>query len=74
MPPVEEKPKLSPVPVWRCKNSDCKAWVREELARGPSPSCPLCNGSMMRSMKHLPELVKKYKKEKKDASETSATQ
>lgn len=54
------KPEVAPVPVWRCRNSECKAWVREELASPPSPNCPLCKGTMIRGIKHLPQLVKKH--------------
>ncbi|WP_248925133.1 cold-inducible protein YdjO-related protein [Paenibacillus hamazuiensis] len=53
------KPEYTPVPIWRCQNADCKAWVREELAASPNPGCPLCSGKMVRSYKHLPKLVKK---------------
>ncbi|HZG57662.1 cold-inducible protein YdjO-related protein [Paenibacillus sp.] len=96
------KPELAPVPIWRCKSPDCKAWMRDELiapekpkrgakakgaARGapksaaapvatggapaPSaaPSCPLCQGAMIRGMKHLPKLVKKAKSPKKPPEE-----
>jgi hypothetical protein len=59
------KPELAPVPIWRCKNPDCKAWVRDELTASDSPACPLCQGVMVRSMKHLPKLVKKHKAKKK---------
>ncbi|RXT03596.1 cold-inducible protein YdjO-related protein [Ammoniphilus sp. CFH 90114] len=58
------KPNTVPVPIWRCRNKECKAFIREEMASSPSPACPLCNGPTIRSMKHLPELVKKYKKPK----------
>lgn len=59
------KPETSPVPIWRCKNTECKAWVREELAASNSPECPLCKGVMIRSVKHLPKLVKKTPRKKK---------
>ncbi|MDF2961994.1 MAG: hypothetical protein K0S39_3729 [Paenibacillus sp.] len=55
------KPEVFPVPVWRCRNKECKAWVREELTSSPTPGCPLCNEAMIRSIKHLPKLVKKHK-------------
>ncbi|MDD9266571.1 cold-inducible protein YdjO-related protein [Paenibacillus sp. GCM10023248] len=58
------KPDLSPVPIWRCKNNECKAWMREELAASPSPECPLCKGGMLKSIKHLPKLVKKKPRKK----------
>lgn len=67
------KPELAPVPIWRCRNQECKAWVRDELAAGAAPGagpeCPLCKGPMLRGMKHLPKLVKKVKAPKKKAPE-----
>jgi hypothetical protein len=33
--------------------------VREEMAGSDSPACPICKGAMIRSIKHLPKLVKK---------------
>jgi hypothetical protein len=62
------KPDLAPVPIWRCKNKECKAWIREEMAASPTPSCPLCKETMIKSIKHLPKLVKKYKAPKKPES------
>ncbi len=56
---------VTPVPIWRCRNSDCKAWLREEMASSASPECPLCKGTMIRGMKHLPKLVKKIKSSRK---------
>ncbi|PYI51796.1 cold-inducible protein YdjO-related protein [Paenibacillus flagellatus] len=65
------KPEVAPVPIWRCRNAECKAWVREELADSASPACPLCKGAMVRSIKHLPKLVKKAKSARKKKDETS---
>ncbi|WP_309121912.1 hypothetical protein [Paenibacillus sp.] len=31
------KPELAPVPIWRCRSADCKAWVRDELVSEPPP-------------------------------------
>ncbi|QMV45023.1 hypothetical protein FPL14_15215 [Cohnella cholangitidis] len=59
------KPELSAVPIWRCVNKECKAWVREELAASNSPECPMCKGNMIRGIKHLPKLIKKHKAERK---------
>ncbi len=56
----DAKPKLTVVKILKCKNSDCKAWVREEFAT-PGQVCPLCKGPMLRTMKHLSPLQKKYK-------------
>lgn len=65
-----EKPDLQPVPIWRCKDKACKAWIRDELSTSESPACPICSGPMGRSMKHLPKLVKKIKSPKKPKNET----
>ncbi|KIL38666.1 hypothetical protein SD70_25185 [Gordoniibacillus kamchatkensis] len=65
--PTASKPDLSPVQIWRCRSSSCKAWVRAELAAGAKPSCPLCQGEMIRGIKHLPKLVTKVKAQKKKA-------
>jgi hypothetical protein len=61
------QPELFPTPILKCRNADCKAWVREELST--SRECPLCRGEMIRSIKHLPKIVKKVKspRKKKDA-------
>jgi hypothetical protein len=59
------KPELTLVPIWRCRNKECKAWIREELSNPESPECPLCRGAMVRSLKHLPKLAKKVKSQKK---------
>jgi predicted nucleic acid-binding Zn ribbon protein len=59
--PAKPRPEVIPVPIWRCKDKGCKAWIREEMAESASPDCPICKGAMIRSMKHLPKLVKKYK-------------
>lgn len=64
-PPVPAKPETAPVPIWRCTDAVCKAWVREELAGVSQPACPICKGPMIRSIKHLPKLVKKTPKKKK---------
>lgn len=65
MPTESDKPDLIPVIIYRCKNQECKAWVREEMAESSEPECPLCKGTMIRSIKHLPKLMKKYKAAKK---------
>ncbi|CAM3919835.1 cold-inducible protein YdjO-related protein [Cohnella lubricantis] len=51
---------MSIVKILKCKNNECKAWVREEFAT-PGQTCPMCSGPMLRTMKHLPPLVKKVK-------------
>ena len=63
---VDSNAKLTPVEVWRCKSPECKAWIRNELTAGPNPACPLCKGPMIRSIKHLPELINKVKRQKKE--------
>ncbi|MFB9278097.1 cold-inducible protein YdjO-related protein [Cohnella cellulosilytica] len=66
------KPELSPVPIWRCRNAECKVWIREELAASSSPECPMCKGVMMRGIKHLPKLIKKHKSVRKTKDEADA--
>lgn len=51
---------LSAVPILRCTDRECRAWIREELASS-TEECPICKGDMIRGMKHLPKLIKKYK-------------
>ncbi|WP_287021509.1 cold-inducible protein YdjO-related protein [Cohnella sp.] len=51
---------MKPTRIWKCRNADCRAWVREEFAT-PNQACPLCGGPMLRSMKHLPPLQNKVK-------------
>ncbi|UVI32712.1 cold-shock protein [Paenibacillus spongiae] len=58
----ESKPKLLPTKIYKCKDAECKAWVREEFAE-TNPACPICKGPMHRSMRHLPALQKKIKRE-----------
>lgn len=59
-PNEETNANTSIVKILKCKNAECKAWVREEFAT-PGQNCPICNGPMLRTMKHLPPLVKKIK-------------
>ncbi|MBW5445401.1 hypothetical protein GE107_04915 [Cohnella sp. CFH 77786] len=63
------KPETSPVPIFRCVNPECKAWVREELAASASPECPMCRGKMIRGIKHLPKLIKKHRGSRKKNDE-----
>ncbi|MFC4775226.1 cold-inducible protein YdjO-related protein [Paenibacillus sp. GCM10023252] len=53
--------KLIPTKIYKCKSAECKAWVREEFAASPQ-LCPICNGEMHRSMRHLPAVQNKFKK------------
>ncbi|TYP79581.1 cold-inducible protein YdjO-related protein [Paenibacillus methanolicus] len=59
----QDKPKLVPTKIYKCKDAECKAWVREELAAA-EPVCPICKGPMHRSIRHLPALQNKIKKQK----------
>ena len=58
---TEEKPQLEPTVIYRCKDADCKAWVREDYVT-TDKSCPICKGQMLRSIKHLPPAAKARKK------------
>lgn len=49
---------LKPTKILKCKNADCKAWVREEFAQADQ-TCPICKGPMLRSMRHLPPVQNK---------------
>ncbi|MBB3111271.1 hypothetical protein FHS18_003339 [Paenibacillus phyllosphaerae] len=64
----QDKPKLIPTKILKCKDAECKAWVREELA-GAEPACPICKGPMHRSIRHLPALQNKIKKKKAEKKE-----
>ncbi|CAM3619384.1 cold-inducible protein YdjO-related protein [Marinicrinis lubricantis] len=59
------KPEVAPVPIWRCRNNECKAWMRKEMSDDDSPGCPLCGGPMLRGIRHLPKLDKKPIRKKK---------
>ncbi|MBD2869759.1 cold-inducible protein YdjO-related protein [Paenibacillus arenilitoris] len=56
----DEKQKLIPTKIFKCKNPECKAWVRDEFAAGEQ-ACPICKGPMLRSMRHLPPVQNKAK-------------
>ncbi|WP_337588336.1 cold-inducible protein YdjO-related protein [Paenibacillus gorillae] len=56
------KQKLLPTKILKCKNPECKAWVRDEFASSEQ-SCPICKGPMARSMKHLPAVQNKPKRQ-----------
>ncbi|GKU79223.1 cold-inducible protein YdjO-related protein [Paenibacillus sp. L3-i20] len=51
---------LKPTKIWKCKNADCKAWVRDEFST-TEQLCPICKGPMLRSMRHLPPVQNKVK-------------
>ncbi|WP_424768925.1 cold-inducible protein YdjO-related protein [Paenibacillus sp. sgz302251] len=59
----DEKPKLIPTKIFKCKNPDCKVWVRDEFAAASEQSCPICKGPMLRSMRHLPAVQNKPKRQ-----------
>jgi len=54
----DSKEALKPTKIWKCKNGECKAWVREEFAAS-EPECPICKGPMLRSIRHLPAVQNK---------------
>jgi hypothetical protein len=58
----EEKVKLVATKIFKCKNPECKAWVRDEFAAAEQ-TCPLCKGPMLRSMRHLPPVQNKPKRQ-----------
>ncbi|BFT70364.1 MULTISPECIES: cold-inducible protein YdjO-related protein [Paenibacillus] len=58
----EQKPEVEQIEIWKCKEADCKAWVRKEFVTEALPSCPLCKNPMIRSYKHVPVTAKKGNK------------
>lgn len=55
----EQKPEVEQIEIWKCKEAECKAWVRKEFVTEALPSCPLCKNPMVRSYKHVPVAAKK---------------
>ncbi|WP_168122625.1 cold-inducible protein YdjO-related protein [Paenibacillus sp. HB172176] len=60
----EQKPALKPTKILRCKNPECKAWIRDIFTDKEQleQTCPICKGPMLRSMKHLPPVQNKIKR------------
>ncbi|MBP1154996.1 MULTISPECIES: cold-inducible protein YdjO-related protein [unclassified Paenibacillus] len=50
------------IPIWKCKDSECNAWIRDEYVTDASPSCPLCNSMMEQSYREVPLVIKKVRK------------
>ncbi|WNQ11900.1 cold-inducible protein YdjO-related protein [Paenibacillus aurantius] len=59
---TEPKQEIQQIQIWKCKDAECKAWIREEFVTESNPACPMCKGAMIRSYKHLPVVAKKGKK------------
>lgn len=57
--PTEETKEIR---IWKCKDSECGAWTREEFVMEAVPSCPLCKGSMEQGSKQVPLVIKKARK------------
>ncbi|MFF2887405.1 cold-inducible protein YdjO-related protein [Paenibacillus sp. NPDC057967] len=57
---IDTKENLKPTKIWKCRNAECKAWVRDEFAASEQ-KCPICSGPMHRSMRHLPPVQNKAK-------------
>ncbi|MCE5168402.1 cold-shock protein [Paenibacillus profundus] len=56
------KKNIEPVPdeqtsIWSCSSEDCSCWMRENLTFEKTPSCPLCQSSMVINTKMLPPLM-----------------
>ncbi|MHA7963294.1 cold-inducible protein YdjO-related protein [Paenibacillus sp. CAU 1782] len=64
----DTKSDLKPTKIWKCKNRECKAWVRDEFA-ATEQQCPLCKGPMHRSMRHLPPVQNKPKRQPRGSKE-----
>jgi len=58
----DKKQELEQIEIWKCKEADCKAWVRKEFVTEAQPSCPLCKNPMIRSYRHVPVVTKKGNK------------
>ena len=58
----DNKPELKPTKILKCRNKECKVWVRDEFAEAEQ-SCPICKGPMIRSIKHLAPVVNKIKRQ-----------
>lgn len=56
---AEQKQELR---IWKCEDTNCNAWVREEFVHEESPGCPLCKSPMVQSYKLVPLAVKKVNK------------
>src|SRR5690606_15210178 len=50
--------------IFKYKNAECKAGVAEEFAQ-PDQTWPICNGPMLRSMRHLPSVQNKVPRQPK---------
>ncbi|MBD0381394.1 cold-inducible protein YdjO-related protein [Paenibacillus sedimenti] len=59
---LEQKPEVEQVEIWKCKEAECKAWVRKEFVTEALPNCPLCKNPMIRSYRHVPITAKKGNK------------
>lgn len=58
----QQTQELQQIEIWKCKQADCKAWVRKEFVTEEQPACPLCKTQMVRSYKHVPVTTKKANK------------
>ncbi|MNR25097.1 hypothetical protein D3C85_1422260 [compost metagenome] len=58
----QQKPEVEQIEIWKCKGTECKAWVRKEFVTEALPTCPLCKTQMVRSYKHVPVTTKKGNK------------
>ncbi len=50
---------MKEIQIWKCKDSECNAWIRDEFVTEAAPSCPLCSSMMEQSKKQVPLAVKK---------------
>ncbi|ALS22955.1 MULTISPECIES: cold-inducible protein YdjO-related protein [Paenibacillus] len=53
---------MKEIQIWKCKDSECNAWIRDEFVTEAAPSCPLCSSMMEQSKKQVPLAVKKVRK------------
>lgn len=53
--PKEPLPEVE-TQVWSCSSGDCQGWMRESYSFDEVPKCPLCQSTMEKETRMLPEL------------------
>ncbi|SFE42920.1 cold-shock protein [Alteribacillus iranensis] len=53
----KEAPPEVETSIWSCTNEDCSGWMREDFTFEKQPDCPLCQSSMERETKTLPQII-----------------
>ncbi|QTN00461.1 cold-shock protein [Sediminibacillus dalangtanensis] len=42
--------------IWSCTSEDCSGWMREDFSFEETPKCPLCQSTMEKETKTLPQI------------------